>query len=310
EARNAEDSKLQILEKFTYDLSKQVRQLWRGSYLVSLDWTKLQKQYDRKYIVENAILKGLWILGVQPWILANFPLLEQLPPSQVCIIGIDAKPDKWDKGGAGRLGGVVFDGTGILRGFHLVRIQDNEFATSETFYQLVKALLNYFEKIVGEFPKYLLIHRDGYFGSDEAEVVLEKSNKLGMTCDLVEIIKHGVPRLRQGQNRGGTASKDIAVGDEESGIVWMVNTMAFQENDVFPAPQAIQIRHVEGTTPLKTIAAQVYAMTRMHCGSFRCPVSQPATTAYAHALVNNASLRPNQTQFGKVIGEKSVPYWL
>jgi len=256
-AKDAEDPKLQALDKFAYELSKQLRRLWWGGYSVTLDWTKLQNPTDRKYIMENAILKGLLVLGARPWKLANFPLVEELPPSQVCIIGIDAQPEHWDKGGAGRLGGVVFDGGGILRAFHLVRIQDNEFATPEVFHQFVKVMLNLFKDSVGQSPKYLLIHRDGIFGADEAGIVLEYAQKIGMTCDLVEICKSGTPRFRQRQNRGGTASKDVAVGSEELGIAYMCNTLVFRENGKYPAPQTIWIRHVSGTTPLKVIAVQV-----------------------------------------------------
>ena len=136
----------------------------------------------------------------------------------------------------------------------------------------------------------------------------------GITLDLVEIRKRNQPLLRQAANRGGTPSKDIAVGNCKLNKAYLNNTLSFSENiggtNIFPAPQSICVVKLEGPSPLKELASQVHALTRVNYGAYRRTVHVPATIYYADAMVGNVSLKASQTDFGSPLGRDKNPYWL
>lgn len=311
DSRDTGDTQLSALDSFTFRLAKNLRRMRRGSYVITLNWDKLALENDRPYIVENGLLKGLIVLGAVPWRLSDIAHVGT-DLDNLCFIGVDVNI----KRRIPVVGGVVLDRYGVLRGSHLVRLEsvNGDRIDVESFSLLVDKLLKHYRAATGMTPHHLVIHRDGIL-FDEEKQVLEVAAKTDTVCDLVEVRKSGAPRIRQPMNTAGTPSKDIAVGNEEQGIAYLVNTLSFAERlttdkFVFPAPESVMVQRVAGKTPMKILAAQVHALTRVHYGSYRRTERIPATIAYADALVSHAPLRDNQKDFGKPIDSRTRPFWL
>ena len=167
---------------------------------------------------------------------------------------------------------------------------------------------------IPKYLKHIVIHRDGISGS-EIDGALKATEQLKLRCDFVEVRKHGAPRIRQTGNIAGTPSKDIAIGSEQEGFSYLVNTLSLIErvsphHFVFPAPESLTICRICGNTPMKVLSAQVYALSRAYYGAYHRTERLPVTILYADALVNNASLKESQKEFGKIIDSNSKAYWL
>ena len=298
---------LSELEKSTSDINKQLRQL-RGlqAYVSTVEWTSLR--YDNQdNIIESCLLKGFMAMGAQPWRLANMPLSGSEPHS-TCFIGIDATEQR------GIIGGVVLDVWGILRGYHYFKIprETCENVNPYTFKDLTTKLIRHFESATRNQVKHLILHRDGRSHAPERWLLPQILADQEITLDLVEIRKRNQPLLRQEANRDGTPSKDIAIGNSDS--AYFNNTHSVKEKIgekwVFPAPQSIRVVKLEGPTPLKVLAAQVHALTRVNYGAYRRTVNVPATIYYADAMVGNVSLKASRSDFGSPLGLDKKPYWL
>ena len=162
--------------------------------------------------------------------------------------------------------------------------------------------------------KHLILHRDGLTQGPEWHLLPDTLAEQGITMDLVEIRKRNQPLLRQQGNQWGTPSKDIAIGNCELNKAYLNNTHTIGQNIgrqwIYPAPVAIGVVKVEGPSPLKELAAQVYALTRVNYTSYRRTVHVPATIDYADAMVGNVNLKGSQTNDGRPLGPNAKPYWL
>jgi hypothetical protein len=310
-SQNVNNPELKAANSFTFELDKSLRKL-PGAYTVTVGCDNLVSDYERQYSIENALLKAFMVLGATPWRILNIAHTNDEVIDEICFIGVDVNIHK----PVPVVGGVVLDAYGVLRGYHLVRLENpnGDDIDADSFSYLINKLLQHYQFVTGIQPRHLIIHRDGIVG-DEAAILVNNAAKLGIRYDLIEIRKSGAPRLKQIGNFTGTPSKDIAIGSEESSTAYMVNTLAFYERlssgeFVFPAPESITIHRVAGSTPVKILAAQVYALSRAYYGSYRRPQQLPATIAYSDALVNHASLKPNQSNSGRAIDSSSRPYWL
>lgn len=263
-----DSSKLKEVQSFTASLHKRLRRIKSGAYILTVNWNKICDDIARKYIIENSILKGFTVMGAIPWLVQNIPLANQT--TETCFIGIDINIRK----SVPVVGGVIFDSKGVLKGYQLVRIQnpDGDKLRHHEFEKLLKGLLGLYEKATGNFPEHLIVHRDGIVSTEELEVgFLSERN---ITIDFVEIRKSGGVRIRQRRNIDGTPSKDIAIGNGEIGVAYLVNTLTFQERSnngkkVFPCPTTISVRKILGDTSLKLLSAQIYALSYANYSSFR-----------------------------------------
>ena len=302
---------LSRLEKSTSDINNQLRQL-RGSnaYVSTIDWTNLGYGKQDCYVIENCLLKGLMAMGARPWRLANMPLSGS-EPNSTCFIGIDATEQR------GIIGGVVLDVWGILRGYHYFKIprETCENANPYTFRDLTTKLIQHFESATDNQVKHLILHRDGRAHAWEWSLLPKKLEEKGITLDLVEIRKRNQPLLRQAANRGGTPSKDIAIGNCKLDSAYLNNTHSVLERiskkQVFPGPQSIRVVKLEGPSPLKVLAAQVHSLTRVNYGAYRRTVNVPATIYYADVMVEKVKkLEPPQTNSGRPLPNNAKLYWL
>ena len=298
------------LNDTTFAFQKQLRHLKRGTYVSTVEWTNLLHN-DQDYAIESSLLKGFMAIGAQPWRLANMPLCDSEAHS-TCFVGIDAIKRR----GEAIIGGVILDAWGVLRGYHLYKVPQGtgEFADAHTFTDLTTNLIRHFESATNNKVKHLILHRDGQTHGREWYLLPEKLAEQGITMDLVEIRKRNQPLLRQQGNQWGIPSKDIAIGNCELNKAYLNNTHTIGQNIgrqwIYPAPVAIGVVKVEGPSPLKELAAQVYALTRVNYTSYRRTVHVPATIDYADAMVGNVNLKGAQTNDGRPLGPNAKPYWL
>lgn len=302
---------LSELEKSTSYINKQLRKL-KGSYayVSAVEWTNFRHD-NQDNIIESCLLKGFMAIGAQPWRLANMPLSKSEPHS-TCFIGIDA-PKRSD--GEAMIGGVILDTWGILRGYHIYKVPQGsgEFADPQTFKDLTVKLIQHFVSTTNNPVKHVILHRDGRTHEREWSLLPQALAEQRITMDLVEIRKRNQPLLRQSVNRGGTPSKDIAIGNIELKRAYLNNTLSIRkkgDGPIFPATQSIQIVKVKGVSPLKELAAQVHALTRVHYGAYRRTVYVPATIDYADAMVKNVHLQSTQTNGGNPLNSDVKPKWL
>lgn len=305
------DPELVRLNALTRELEKRLRRLRRGSYTVTLQWDKLVRVYDRKYIVENATIKALTVMGAIPWRIQNIPCNKNESIKDICFVGLDLKVDKTIP----ILGGVIFDGYGTLKGYHIAKLanQRGDVIDKNALFLVIEKLLKHYQAVSDNKPHHIILHRDGLV-SDEEKFIVELSTRLKITFDLIEIRKSGAPRIRQINNEKGTPSQDVAIGSEIKKTAYLTNTRVIKEiikdKSVFPAPNPIAIKRIVGNTPMKIIAAQIYALSLANYNSIRRTNRLPITISYADSLVTHASLRDNQLETGKKIDNKNRVYWL
>ena len=313
ESRQAHDPDLAAMDTQSFKLMRAVRKLGTMNYLVTLNWDKLLDDYDRTFIIESAVLKGLVVLGATPWRVQNIPFANGNIADNVCFIGLDVKADREPA----IVGGAIIDGYGVLRGYHVARLKDSQgdLIDNAALSQIVERLLDHFCQATNREPAHVIVHRDGLYHGEETAHLQYLLAELGMTYDLVEIRKSGAPRLRQGGNLFGTPSKDIAVGSEIKNVAYLSNTLSVGQNVsghwIFPATESIGVHRKIGNSPIKVLAAQVHALSRAHISAIRRTERLPVSTAYADALVSNVGFRSRQgSHFGKAIGQDAQPYWL
>lgn len=309
---NSPDPELVELNAFTGRLENRLRRLRHGSYTVTLQWDKLVEKYDRKYIVENATIKALTVMGAVPWRIRNIACNKDEGIEDICFVGLDLNVYKKIP----ILGGVIFDGYGTLRGYHIAKLanQRGDHIDRSALSSVISKLLKYYQTVTNKKPHHVIVHRDGLVG-DEEKVIVELSAKFNIAFDLIEIRKSGAPRIRQINNEQGTPSRDVAIGSELDKTAYLVNTLVLKESlskgkFVFPAPNPIAIRRVVGDTPIKILAAQTYALSLASYNSVRRTDSLPITISYADSLVTRASLKNDQFEFGKKIDTRNRVYWL
>lgn len=309
------DPELVAWSRLTQNLSSALRKVRLGTYVVSLDCENLKNDYARKYVLENAIIKGLTALGGIPWRVRDIAMpTTEINPKRMCFIGIDVNVNRR----VPAVGGVVLDGFGTLLAYHLVILKSpcGDYVDRQALRTLTKHLIKHYREKIGCNPEHIVIHRDGRFINDEAQILAAFLKEGSWGFDLVEIRKSGAPRLKQLGNRRGTPSRDIAVGCDEVPIAFVSNTLSVGINQhnglyLFPATKLLTVYRVSGLTSMRIIAAQVYALSLANIGALRRTERLPATISYADALVNNAHLRDDRApHIGKVLGSDAQPYWI
>lgn len=303
-ARDSDDDLWKHADKQTSELRKIIHQNIQSAqcwYISTLDWTLAHHTRDLKPALTSELLKGLCVLGCQPWKVVNIPL-EGYSARDVAFIGLDAALQP-----APRFAGTIFDSQGVLLGARVVPISRDEFASSEELLSVIERLLGYYKQRMGHLPRHLIVHRDGDL-KDDLTGFRVLSEEVEFSFDLVEVAKSGAPRVYQVGNTAGTPSAGIAVGRNDIGLAYINNTHSVQRGGAWPAPNALRVRKVEGPTSIRTLAEQVFWLSRMHIGSFNLSQDLPVTTAYADVL---ASWARDKRGWGSVIDPpSSIPYFL
>lgn len=293
------------IDAFTRQIHKDLRYVTQGTYIQTIMWDTLFDTHDRKYVIENALLKGICAFGATPWKLVEMPREPNLT-NDFCFIGLDV--NRFNDS----VGGVILSRSGLIFGYHLIRLPKpaSDKVQPESCYYLVQKLLEHYQRETSYLPKHLIIHLDGNVDWQPADI---KDRFSEFSCDIVEIRKHGGPRLFQAENRDGTPSKGIAIGSEDKKVAYMVNSKAKltkMESDrwIFPAPDTLTIKKIMGPSSMRILAAQVYALTHVSYTSYRNTIQIPATIEYADAVVNHIRLKGEET--GGSIRPDTLLHWI
>lgn len=311
--RNCNDHELLAVDKLAFAITKQLRRLRRGSYTETITWQALDDKHTRQYVIENTLLKMITVVGGLPWRIMNIPATCTQNSDDVAFIGIDLDSQQRDP----KVVGVIFDSFGVLRAFYVARLDPaiGDVVPPDIVSYMVKALMYHFADSTSRYPRHLIIHRDGKMQSEEVNAFEKVCSELSIDYDLVEIKKNLQPRMRQLGNLSGTPSKDVAVGGDQSGLAIMCNTHVVNEQITervwkFPAPRSLLIQRRHGTTPIKTLCAQIYCLSLANYNSFRRTNYLPVTVTYSDAFVANLRLKDRQTHFTKAIKEGNSVVWL
>lgn len=149
--------------------------------------------------------------------------------------------------------------------------------------------------------KEILVHRDGPFRGNEANILEEIGRDIDSTFHLIAVKKKGAPRLYEltGENIGQPSKGDhVRTGDREAHVV--SSLPPFSESTARP----LQVRVCSDTLPIEEAIHSVLSFSLMHHGSVRSPrlpVSLHYSDRVAERLQNG--IRPAE-------GKGRFPYWL
>jgi len=286
------------IDVFTGKLGGQLRGINQNDiYTTTLNWLDLSIQSEIEYITGNSILKSITALGATPWRVRKNLLEGEESADNTCYVGIDVNK-KYHNDEFPRVGGVIFDGYGVLVGFHVIKQvnKEGDDITKTEMRELIEKLLSYYEDVLGYQPKHIVIHRDGYIRNENELDIAELLKQRGLKVDFLEILKgnHETTRLCQEGNLELTPSRDIALGNIRTKEAYLMTTLVIRESEKYPAPVPITIRHRYGDTPLKTLAGQVYALTHANYNNYHRTNRLPITIFYADALVDNIRMKGSE----------------
>lgn len=217
-----------------------------------------------------------------------FTVEDSLPGDADMFIGVDVSrryPDDSSDSQinvAATMTAVYRDGT--ILGHASTMPQLGEKLADEDVRDIMKQSVLGFNKIHGEYPSRIVIHRDGFMNED-LSLALELLDELGIAYDVVEIRKQPQTRIVAATEvQYDVPSKSVAAINENEPKATLVTfgspeTLAESEHSGLPRP--IQIERVAGDTDIETIARQVYLLSQSHVGVHNSTARLPITTAFA-----------------------------
>lgn len=146
--------------------------------------------------------------------------------------------------------------------------------------------------------KHIIVHRDGFYRGKEKEILREVLANMGSTCEFVEILKYGSPRLWQvNGNMFSRVPKGtfLKIGDTEA--IVQSTLPPFEKG----TPQPLVVK-VDDPTCLLHAIHSVLALTLTNYASLSFP-KLPETLQAAHniAFLEMLNVRPSR--------ELEYPYW-
>lgn len=186
----------------------------------------------------------------------------------------------------------LFTREGAQLGWQLADKQVGEKMNDECLSDLLKQAAKTYKKSIGEFPKRMVLHRDGKF-YETLDVVESFENETGIKVDVLEILKSGAPAIyRRGFtfDLNGQPTKKTFT-NPEAGDAFVINdneivlsTYSGAElgrMDPVMSVRSLRIRKRHGDTDLKTLAEQVLYLSRIHGASLYRHPRLPVTTHHA-----------------------------
>ena len=235
---------------------------------------------------KNAVLLNILLgiygkSGIQPWILDG-----QLTAD--CYIGLDvSRENKLSTAGIIQIVGK--DGR-ILKSKSLTSPQSGEKINTDTIREIFYEAVASYEKIYNEYPKHILIHRDG-ISREELDILKETAKNLDIKFEYVEITKNVNRRIATFKTSDGLWETEMGSYYAKENFAYIVTTNPYEKIGM---AKPLRIKRVHGEQSMDKIVEDVYKLSFMHIGSI-LKSRLPVTTHYADlsSTYGNRELIPN-----------------
>ena len=235
---------------------------------------------------KNAVLLNILLgiygkSGIQPWILDG-----QLTAD--CYIGLDvSRENKLNTAGIIQIVGK--DGR-ILKSKSLTSPQSGEKINTDTIREIFYEAVASYEKIYNEYPKHIVIHRDG-ISREELDILKETAKNLDIKFEYVEITKNVNRRIATFKTSDGLWETEMGSYYTKENFAYIVTTNPYEKIGM---AKPLRIKRVHGEQSMDKIVEDVYKLSFMHIGSI-LKSRLPVTTHYADlsSTYGNRELMPN-----------------
>ena len=235
---------------------------------------------------KNAVLLNILLgiygkSGIQPWILDG-----QLTAD--CYIGLDvSRENKLNTVGIIQIVGK--DGR-ILKSKSLTSPQSGEKINTDTIREIFYEAVASYEKIYNEYPKHIVIHRDG-ISREELDILKETAKNLDIKFEYVEITKNVNRRIATFKTSDGLWETEMGSYYTKENFAYIVTTNPYEKIGM---AKPLRIKRVHGEQTMDKIVEDVYKLSFMHIGSI-LKSRLPVTTHYADlsSTYGNRELMPN-----------------
>ena len=235
---------------------------------------------------KNAVLLNILLgiygkSGIQPWILDG-----QLTAD--CYIGLDvSRENKLNTAGIIQIVGK--DGR-ILKSKSLTSPQSGEKINTDTIREIFYEAVASYEKIYNEYPKHIVIHRDG-ISREELDILKETAKNLDIKFEYVEITKNVNRRIATFKTSDGLWETEMGSYYTKENFAFIVTTNPYEKIGM---AKPLRIKRVHGEQTMDKIVEDVYKLSFMHIGSI-LKSRLPVTTHYADlsSTYGNRELMPN-----------------
>ena len=238
----------------------------------------LQQASGAEATRENILMGILAKMGAIPYILSDMPGDTDL------FIGLDVGMVRKNVHTPGCA--ISFDKFGGYIGMYQpAKPREGEIIPIEDLQRMFDDILHAYEKIHGELPKHVVIHRDGH-ANEPLSWYQNYFGEKNIDFNLFEVIKSGAVRFAKG-DRGRYANPDVGTMILSKSMAFLVTTEGH-----FGAPHPIRIEpKYNPTMTLETAARQIYYLTKIDAG---CPnnVRLPITTFYADKICKALDYMP------------------
>ena len=235
---------------------------------------------------KNAVLLNILLgiygkSGIQPWILDGKLTAD-------CYIGLDvSRENKLNTVGIIQIVGK--DGR-ILKSKSLTSPQSGEKINTDTIREIFYEAVASYEKIYNEYPKHIVIHRDG-ISREELDILKETAKNLDIKFEYVEITKNVNRRIATFKTSDGLWETEMGSYYTKENFAYIVTTNPYEKIGM---AKPLRIKRVHGEQTMDKIVEDVYKLSFMHIGSI-LKSRLPVTTHYADlsSTYGNRELMPN-----------------
>lgn len=253
------------------------------SQMVSLKTAKrfgTSKGNNELYFLHNISLGILGKIGGIPWV------IKDMPGEVDCFVGLDVGTK--EKGIHYPACSVLFDKYGKLINYYKPTIpQSGEIIKTDVLQEIFDKVLLSYEEENGQYPRNIVIHRDG-FSREDLEWYKNYFIKKNINFTIVEIKKNFATRVANNiNNEVSNPFKGSFILRENEAIVVTTDI-----KDNIGAPKPIKVEKTYGDIDMMTIINQIYALTQIHVGSAKS-MRLPITTGYADKICKSIEYIPS-----------------
>lgn len=252
------------------------------SQMVSINSAKTiikQGSNTGKYYLHNIVLGILGKTGGVPWIVTD------MPGEVDCFVGLDVATA--EAGIHYPACSVVFDKCGRLLGFYKPKkAQKGEKIANRLLQEIFDQVLLGYEEEYGEYPKNIMIHRDGFSNENDEWYEYYFSSK-GIEYSIVEIRKNTSSRLVMYED-GVVKNPGVGYCIYNQEKAYLVTTNMKNKKGT---PKPLLIEKKVGNAKMVDILKQILYLSQLHVGSTQ-KMRLPITTGYADKICKHREYVP------------------